>query len=53
MSKIRAFAELTRPANVVTALSDIIAGLLGLAMLIYELRVFKKIIANEKATSLS
>lgn len=27
MSKIRAFAELTRPANVVTALSDIMAGL--------------------------
>lgn len=27
MSKIRAFAELTRPANVVTALSDILAGL--------------------------
>ena len=27
MSKIRAFAELTRPANLVTALSDIMAGL--------------------------
>lgn len=27
MSKLRAFVELTRPANVVTALSDIIAGL--------------------------
>ncbi len=27
MSKLRAFAELTRPANVVTALSDIMAGL--------------------------
>ena len=27
MSKFRAFAELTRPANVVTALSDILAGL--------------------------
>ena len=27
MSKIRAFTELTRPANVVTALSDIMAGL--------------------------
>jgi 4-hydroxybenzoate polyprenyltransferase len=27
MSKIRAFAELMRPANVVTALSDILAGL--------------------------
>jgi 4-hydroxybenzoate polyprenyltransferase len=27
MSKIRAFIELTRPANVVTALSDIMAGL--------------------------
>lgn len=27
MSKIRAFAKLTRPANVVTALSDIMAGL--------------------------
>jgi Na+-driven multidrug efflux pump len=35
------------------ALSDILAGLLGLGMLIYELNIFKKIIANEKATSLS
>jgi len=34
------------------AASDLLAGLLGLFMLIYELRVFKKIIANEKATSL-
>ena len=35
------------------AASDILAGLLGLGMLIYELKVFKKIIANEKATSLT
>lgn len=35
------------------AASDFIAGLLGLSMLIYELGVFKKIIANEKATSLT
>ena len=34
------------------AASDLLAGLLGLCMLIYELRIFKKIIANEKATSL-
>jgi putative MATE family efflux protein len=35
------------------AASDLLAGLLGLGMLIYELRVFKKIIAKEKATSLT
>ncbi len=33
--------------------SDLLSGLLGLLMLIYELKVFKIIIANEKATSLS
>ena len=33
------------------AASDLLAGLLGLGMLIYELKVFKKIIAKEKATS--
>lgn len=35
------------------ATSDLLAGLLGLFMIIYELRVFKEIIANEKANSLS
>ena len=35
------------------AISDLLAGLLGLGMLLYELNVFKKIIANEKATSLT
>lgn len=34
------------------AISDLLAGLIGLVMLIYELNVFKKIISNEKATSL-
>lgn len=34
------------------AVSDLLAGLIGLVMLIYELNVFKKIIANEKAISL-
>lgn len=34
------------------AVSDLLAGLIGLVMLIYELNVFKKIIANKKAISL-
>lgn len=35
------------------AASDLLAGLIGLGMLIYELKVFKEIIAKEKATSLT
>lgn len=35
------------------AAADLLAGLIGLSMLIYELNVFKKIIAKEKATSLT
>ena len=35
------------------AVSDLLSGLIGLTMLVYELRVLSKIISKEKATSLS